>query len=220
MALSVIQAPNNYAQPSDTTIVLTMSATASGSLIVVVGGEQGTTSSVTQISDNQGNIYTLFSEIQEQSGTQFGLATAGYCANATAGVTAITVHYSTATFERLVCAWEIGGAALASPDDGSLGLSQQISVNPTGPSVTTTNANDILLGFLGSENTISDGTGGGFISDGINNSSSLITFAYNHQIVSATGTYTPGWTESNTHYMAGTPAVVPGKILFKNENYA
>lgn len=127
-----------------------------------------------------------------------------------AGTTSVTVTYNSTYTETSIFIAELGGLATSSALDASVGMVQasNSTTQPTG-SVTTTNANDVIFGIVGSlslsANTL--GTGYTLLGNSIYNTTSNTQIWIEYQVVSATGTYNPGVTTGDVYSALGTMAV-------------
>ncbi len=142
---------------------------------------------------------------------------AGLISNATAGTTSVTFtngssNYLTATCEVV----EVSGLVLTSAQDVSpIGITNTGSygtgsaTNRTG-AITTSNSNDVIIGFVATSSgtvTFTAGTGYTLIPKGTYSGGSL-DFAFEYMNTSAAGTYNPGMTWSPIgYYTPGTAAL-------------
>jgi type II secretory pathway component HofQ len=170
---------------------------ASGSSFLAVIRAYG---SPTGVTDSKGNTYVLVFSTQNTTDTDW---LAVYMAtNGTGGAThRITASFGAGLNPVILGLIEITGGATSSITDTSATAFDQAS--PFGQSITTANANDLILGFFGSNGaatTVTYTAGSGFTmlaagtfvtgTDGL-------SVGVSTQVVSATGTYNPAFTVSS-----------------------
>lgn len=189
------------ATASGTTAVTTGVTTTSGSTIVLFahwGSEV-----FSSIADSKGNTWTIIGAELNASSHK---SRAYYCANVTGGAShTFTLTLSTSGAPTIYMC-EFTGAATTSPIDQS-GSGNDTSSPYTTTGLTTTQANEALITFAGGNSGSNpathaeSGLGSSTIQENITNGSSFWTGAIATKIVSATGTYTPSWTESGASSM-------------------
>lgn len=197
MAIALV-ANNAFSGASATSVTLSGVTFGSGRCVVLVCHiKAGSTSNVTAVTDSGGNTWTIGpSGFQSGSNSRCAIA---YCLNTTAALSSgtITVTLSAAvTSTYSLSEWTgVDSSAI----DTSATLGQAATTTPAACNVTTTNANDLIIGGIsyGSATapTLNTGSGGssGFTAlTEVAGSTFYGGSAY--RIVSATGTYGPTWT--------------------------
>lgn len=165
-----------------------------GNLVVVMIAIDGAIGTVT---DNQsGNTYTAAQE------TSSGLHVAVWRAPNVNATGTFTVTVTGGNAKTVVIA-ECGSAATVSPGDGGNGTTGSDATAETG-NITTTNADDILIGLVGTDqgntDAITPDTGAGWATvreeeDG----GSFFAASGASRIVAATSTYAHVWTLAGAH---------------------
>ncbi len=185
--ITFVQVNSATPQSPQTTVTVPFTAAqTAGNLNVVVVGWNDSTAAVSTIMDTKGNVYTpaVGPTVQTGVATQ-SIYFAKNIAAATANGNSVTVTFTTgANFPDIRIA-EYSGLDTASPLDVSLGAQGNSATTSSG-AVTTTNANDLLIGA----NLIQTGTtgaGSGFTSRIITPQDADIL---EDRIVTATGSYT------------------------------
>jgi len=178
--------------PSATVSVTYAGPQAAGDLNVVVVGWNDSTTTVSSVTDTIGNVYTP----AVGPTTISGVATQSiyYAKNivaATAGANAVKVTYSAAAAYPDIRILEYGGADPNTPVD-VVSASTGNSASSTSASVTTTNANDLLLGANMVQSTTT-AAGSGFTSRMITSPDGDIA---EDRMVTATGSYSASATVS------------------------
>jgi hypothetical protein len=178
--------------PSATVSVTYAGAQAAGDLNVVVVGWNDSTSTVSSVTDTNGNVYTP----AVGPTTISGLATqsiyyAKNIAAATAGANAVKVTYSAAAAYPDIRILEYSGADPNTPVD-VVSASTGNSASSTSAPVTTTNANDLLFGSNMVQSTTT-AAGSGFTSRKITSPDGDIA---EDRMVTTTGSYSASATVS------------------------
>jgi hypothetical protein len=191
---------------------------AAGNTIVVGFASRGaTTYNVPVVTDTAGNTYTLATNaVTYQHGRSYI-----YFArvnNALANGNKITITTSSVS-NRVAVASVFSGLLDANPLDKTLGYPTGTSTtaqgnNPTvGPTATTVQANELIIGVIGTEEATDAGVGtwqNGFTTGPQIKSSSATTYDWRvslgYQIVSATGQFTAAKTVANNPYWAASIA--------------
>ena len=192
MALAFVQVNQTWPTTSATTTALAYSSNVTaGSLLwcIVYWNNTGVTCTV---ADGVNGSWTGIGTATVGAG---GLASfigkMFYFPNAGAGATTVAATFSSAVTRRGIAIHEYSGADTSSPLDQSA----YVAVNSTGattPTITTTNANDVIVaGCLAG--TTTTGAAGGYTSRATPGAWS--GNETEDQIVSATGTYGPNFTE-------------------------
>lgn len=180
---------------------------ASGSIFVISYEHEDIAATVT-VGDNKGNTYTQVGGAEIHNTGDAALSGCWYCVNGSGG----TGHTATVTINSsarlLVEFTEITGAATSSAVDGTPAGAYDTSSPYTAPAVTTGNARDLLLAVLHGDSASNPATHDP--NQGATTGFSIIsateetngvanwTGAHAYLVVSSTGTYTSGWTESGS----------------------
>jgi len=178
---------------SGNTVSVTYSAVqAAGDLNVVVVGWNDSTSSVTSITDSRGNSYLVAAGPTTSAGNATQLIYyAQNIAAAAAGANTVTVTFNTTVNFPDVRVLEYSGITPSSALDVSVGASG-VGTNLSSGAATTTHANDLLVG--------ANYIGASFAAVGTGYTARVITTPDNDlvedQVVSATGSYSAGSTQS------------------------
>lgn len=199
IAVGAVVTPENIAASNGTPVSTSGSATtsASGSSFLIALRSFGDV--YTTVTDNKSNTFTLQRKIQNTGDGDW--LHIYLCSNGTGGAghkPTLTVSSSLNVVYGLI---ELTGGAASILDAVSTGAFD--SSSPFGDSVTSTNANDLILGFYGNNaaaGTIIFTPGAGFatvtaaqFTDG----TSSLTLGVASQVVSSTGTYNPAFTVSS-----------------------
>lgn len=145
--IAFVQTAYATPQTSKSSVAVTFGkAQVAGNLNVIVVGWNDSTATITSVTDTRGNAYQLAAAPTVMSGH---LSQAIYYAagipGATAGSNTVTVNFSAAAVFVDVRIAEYSGIATASPLDGSAGAFGSSTISAS-PSITTSNANDLLIG--------------------------------------------------------------------------
>jgi fibronectin type 3 domain-containing protein len=163
-ASTITYVQGNYSTPQapQTTVAVPFTAAqTAGDLNVVVVGWNDTTASVSAVTDNSGNVYTLavgptaFSGYLSQS-----IYYAKSIVSAAAGANAVTVTFSTAATSPDIRILEYRGASPSNPVDVVAAASGSSTTSSSG-SATTTSTTDLIFGANMVE-TSTTGAGSGF----------------------------------------------------------
>jgi hypothetical protein len=187
---------------------LTVSTAASGSTFVVIAYISGSGNGVgATVTDSKGNTYTASIVGPVQTGNTFFWI---FTSQNAVGGSGMTVEFVPLSGGNLVMQFiEITGAATASIDQtsaagGSPGAA--VSTMPA-PAVTTTSANELVLGIVVTQGSAADtvtATTGTRIRQDLD-STNFLSIASSFQITSSTGTFTPSFNGSViAFYGAGT----------------
>jgi hypothetical protein len=164
-SITFVQANSATPQtPQATVAVPFQAAQTSGNLNVVVVGWNDSTAAVSSVKDSTGNLYALAAPPVVQSGTA---TQAIYYAKNIAAATAntVTVTFNVAALYPDIRIAEYSGLDTVSPLDVSVGAQGNTATSNSG-TITTTNANDLLVGAnLVQSTTVAPGAG--FTSRGI-----------------------------------------------------
>src|SRR6202521_736640 len=160
--IAFVQSNSATPQSPQTTVAITYTAAQTlGNLNVVVVGWNDSTATVSSVGDSRGNTYALAGVpvVQSATGSQ-AIYYAKNIAAAAAGANTVTVTFSVAARYPDIRIAEYSGLDTVNPLDVSTGAQgTTTSISNSGP-VTTTNANDLLVGAnLVQSTTIGAGTG-------------------------------------------------------------
>jgi RHS repeat-associated protein len=143
-----------------TSCAASMTGTNAGDLIVL-GLFVGNSTSVSSVTDTQGNTYTLIDSSPWSSHNY--VERLYYAKNIQGGADTITVALSGSEYMELH-AYDYSGLDPSSPLDVSATPQTGTSVTTgTSGTLTTTNANDLLFAFFHSDNDVTNTAGAGFI---------------------------------------------------------
>ena len=186
-AIAFVQANSATPQTPQTSVSVTYtSAQAAGDTNVVAIGWADATSSVTSVTDTNGNLYALALAPTQQTGVQsLAIYFASNVVAAAANSNTVTVTFNAAAPYPDVRILEYSGLDTVSPLDGTAGASGTGTTSSAGP-VTTTNANDLLFA-ANYVSMLTNGAGAGFTARVITNPDADIA---EDQVVSAAGTHT------------------------------
>jgi flagellin-like protein len=123
-----------------------------------------------------------------------------YAVKAASGQTAITITWSSGTNGAAV-AFGISGADNSSIFDGSA-ITSTGNGSPASASKTTTNTNDFIIGAVAIDNTPSVTVGSGYTIILTQASTTARETSTQYRIVSATGTYSPSYSNLSGNYWA------------------
>ncbi|MEZ0391325.1 MAG: hypothetical protein ACAH59_03855 [Pseudobdellovibrionaceae bacterium] len=184
---------NSY-DTSDTTISTAFtSPQTAGNLIIAQVGFDHSTATVTSISDTRGNTYTLASGPIRGTGTTQYIYYAKNIVAATAGQNIVTANISGSAVRLHLNIMEYKGLDPVSPVD-QIASATGFSTTISGGAVTTTYANELILGFQmtlnGGAATVSMASGYKHVVTGGN----IPSVSVIEKVVSSTGTYTPSTT--------------------------
>jgi hypothetical protein len=193
--------PQNF--PSAT---CTIPATGAGHLIVVgfqIGGGANTATTVSGITDNVGNSYAEAGAALSIDTAAGSVADIWYAKASIAGATKLTVTPSLAVTNGGVVVWEISGIDTTAPLDRTATLSNQPSSGtPSGASVTTTAASEVVISLATVAGNITGiASGNTFVGD-----SALKGNGWAHLVTSAVGSYAAKWNESPAGTFASSTA--------------
>lgn len=171
-----------------------MQAQTAGNMNVLVATWEGTTGTVSSISDTRGNTYTLASgPIRSTGATQYVY----YAKNIAAGTNTITVNVST-TLAMQLTAIEYAGLSTTSPFD-QVASATGSGTAPDSGSVTTNYANELILGifkvpYSASYQRVKSASGFSPVAFDVRVPASFVQ----EKIVSSTGTYNATATYNNS----------------------
>ena len=184
--ISFVQMNSSDPQISASSVTVTFSqAQVAGDLNVIVVGWNDATAQVTSVLDTKGNSYVpaVGPTIQSGTATQVIYYATGI-APAVAGANSVTITFNTAAAYPDIRIAEYSGISQTSPVD-VFSAAQGSGATSSSGSVTTTNANDLLVGANLVQHTTT-GAGSGFTARVITSPDSDIL---EDSIVATTGTY-------------------------------
>lgn len=198
MAYGIAQTQTANITTAATSGSIAVSTTTTGNLgILIIATNTGgiTYSSVTDGT----NTYTLVGNVNSQA--------CYYCANIT-GVTSPTISFnSSSSVKYSIIFREYTGVQTSSPLDKSTQQSQSGTSFTSGASAATTNATDLVIGWMGVEaaGTITIGSGYSNLAT-ISNTGNSMAVAIEDKSVSSTGTQTATFTNPSAFGCAGVIA--------------
>ncbi len=142
-----------------TSCAVSLTSTNAGDLIVL-GLFVLDSTSVSSVTDTQGNTYTLIGSPQTWSPYHF-VERLYYAKNIKGGANTTTVALSGSKYME-VRLYDYSGLDSSSPLDASATPQTGTSVTGTSGTLTTSNANDLLFGFFHSDNKVTNTAGAGF----------------------------------------------------------
>ena len=185
-SISLIQINSATPQSSQSTVTVKFTvAQLAGDLNVVVVGWNDSTATVSSVTDTLGNVYARAVGPTVQSGT--ATQSIYYAKNivaAAANANTVTIRFSASAAFPDICIAEYSGLDTGNPLDVSVGASGSSASSSSG-SVTTTYANDLLIG-ANVVQTSTTGAGAGYTSRLITNPDGDI---FEDRVVTATGSY-------------------------------
>src|SRR5216684_2047439 len=183
--IAFMQSNSATPQTPQTSVTITYTAAqTAGDLNVVVVGWNDTTAKVSSVVDSKGNTYALAAAPVVQTGvaTQ-AIYYAKNIVSAAAGANTVTVTFSVAANFADIRIAEYSGIDPVNPLDVSAGAQGNTATSNSG-SVTTANANDLLVGAnLVQSSTVSAGSG--YTSRGITGDGDILE----DRVVTVTGSY-------------------------------
>ena len=207
---------------SGTTLATTTTSGVAVNQAVIVSIAMDPSTATVSVSDTGGNTYTSDKDVTNGTGAR-GVRTLVFSARITTALASgatITVTFSSAVVGKAFSAYSVGGLAVASMRDQTAASSPgPASTTPSsGATPTTTQANELVFGAIGVEETSTTATtlttpGSGFTAlTGAGTASSTgVRILPEYAIVSATGPYTASGTLSQSR--SNATAVVTYKVL-------
>src|SRR2546425_108348 len=188
LAAPIVFVQSNSATPQSPQTTVTVTYTAAqtlGNLNVVVVGWNDSTSTVSSVTDLLGNAYVLAAGPIVQSGTASqAIYYAKNISAAAAGANSVIVTFSLAASFPDIRIAEYSGLDTVNPLDVSAGTQGTTTSTSNSGSVTTSGANDLLVGANLVQSTTT-GAGAGYTSRGITGDGDILE----DRVVSATGSY-------------------------------
>jgi hypothetical protein len=191
--MALVQAVASDQGSSGGVFSTTISASASGSAIIVALLSAGGFSAAPTVTDNKSNTYTKV--VSDENNANVSECAIFVCPNAIAGVTSVTVNNG-GKLTVFVCE-ESSLVTSGVVDKSAIAVSQAFTTTPTTANVTTTSANEVAYSFVCYGNgtvTFSAGTGytavsGTGITSGQHNNTVIGTSAFlERQVLSSTST--------------------------------
>jgi hypothetical protein len=185
--IAFVQSNSSDPQTPQTTITVKYNATqGAGDLNVIAIGWNDSNVSVSAVTDTSGNAYTpaLATTVQSGVGSQI-IYYAPNIAGATAGTNTVSVTFTGPAVFPDIRILEYSGIAVTSPVDVTTASSGNSTSSSSG-AVTTTNANDLIIG-ANLVQTATTGAGSGYTSRMITSPDADIV---EDRVVTATGSYT------------------------------
>ncbi|PYX11846.1 MAG: hypothetical protein DMG84_23065 [Acidobacteria bacterium] len=186
-SISFVQQNSSNPQTPQTTVTVPFPlAQTSGNLNIVVVGWNDSTATVASVNDTSGNIYSPALIPTVQSGTaSLVIYYAKNIAGAAAGVNSVTVTFAPAANFPDIRIAEYSGLDPVNPLDVAAGALGSAATSSSG-AVTTTNANDLLVG-ANLVQTLTTGPGSGYTNRVITSPDGDIL---EDRVVTTTGSYT------------------------------
>ncbi len=172
-------------QATQTPVIVTYTGVqAAGDLNVVIVSWNDSAATISSVTDSVGNTYAVAAApIVQASTASQAIYYAQNIAAAAAGANTVTVNFNVAARHPDIRIAEYSGVDPLNALDSSASAQGNTATSDSGP-VTTTNANDILIGANVVQST-STGPGTGYTSRGITADGDILE----DQVVSATGSY-------------------------------
>jgi hypothetical protein len=184
--IAFVQSNSATPQSPQTTVTVTYTAAQTlGNLNIVVVGWNDSTATVSTVTDSRGNAYAVAAAPVVQSGTASqAIYYAKNISPAAAAANTVTVTFSVAAAFADIRIAEYSGLDTVNPLDGSFGAQgSTTSISDSGP-VTTTSANDLLVGANLVQSTTT-GAGAGYTNRTITQDGDILE----DRIVTVTGSY-------------------------------
>jgi Calcineurin-like phosphoesterase len=193
--------------PSGTTISVPITSTAGDTLVASVAIQAGATASVTSVTDSAGNVWTKGPVgLLSGSSTRVEL----WYRTGAAAVSGVTVTLSTAKAASANVA-EFSGVAAASALDAAAGnAGTASSTTAATPAITTTNANDVVVGAINYPGSATSTLATPGFSALTPFSVSTVNGRAAYRIVSAPGTWSASWTLSAAANSGGAILALKG----------
>jgi chitodextrinase len=147
---------SNWVTPSTSqtsvSVTFTGAQTAGNLNVVAIGWEDSTTHQIQSVTDTKGNVYTVAASKMVAGNDSLAIYYAKNIVSAPAGANTVTVTFNGSTAFPDIRIVEYSGLDTANPLDVSVGAGGSGSLLNSG-SVTTTNANDLLIAANSIEHT-------------------------------------------------------------------
>lgn len=209
LAAPVSRATNQINITGQTSITATVGATgvAQNSLLVVTLGFGNTASPTLAVADSKGNTYQLDKSQHDATNGTNAVIYSALAATALVQNDTVTVTATVTTINfPIMDVYEVTGAATTSWLDGTPAGATGTSTSPSSGNVTTSNADDLIMGvmfFSGGATTL---TAGSNLTVLVNRQPGTKSYATEYRIVSATGSYPANGTISNDSWSAAAAA--------------
>jgi hypothetical protein len=179
--------------PTSFPAACTIPSTGAGQLLVIgwTGG-QGSNAVVTSITDDAGNTYTEAGAAKATVSSEGLTSDIWYAADISAGATSITITASPQGSQGAAVIWEFSGASTSPLDQTAVLDSQPASTAPSGASVTTTAAHEVVVSIAPSRYEIT----GIHAGDNFTEDSSIAGNGWAHRITTSSGGRHAEWTET------------------------
>lgn len=200
MAVSRVQVKTNSGQAVTSLATTFTSATTTGNTILVVISDYNDAHTPSTVTDNKGNTYNHDLNYQG-SGTGPGSVHVYSASNITGGAShAVTVSTGGGAWYFVVTIIELSGVQTTTPlDQQSVAQTPVTGSNYSSPSVTTTSANEYLLGISHMRNVSTTPTQSGtWTSVGTSSDGSFHQQFLQEKVVSSTGSYVADGTFTGT----------------------
>ncbi len=179
-------------------VVTTTAAVADGDDIILALSTDPNSSLVVSVADTAGNNYSQVGSTVINSGNLRTYLFAAYDVNALSSGSSITITASPAVTARAAVVALFRGLADVSPFDQTMSATGSSTAPASGASPTTTQADELLIGVVGTEGPVGDSAGtwdNSFTAGPRQGTTSAtadanITVSMGYRIVSATGAYT------------------------------
>jgi hypothetical protein len=204
--------PNTVSGPITFIQQKTATYSSAASVMVNMNAAPGAGSALVLYSDNDSVGVTSVSGggvswVHGSSGGSHSVIDIWYGLNSSGSGTAITVSYANATGAGGVNVSEFSGVATSNALDIAPASTSGVSTTPTTPTAVTTNANDLILAGA-ADISVAATTGGptnSFIA--LSEAADINKIVPAYRIVTATGSYSTSWTESNDGWDAAIVAL-------------
>jgi hypothetical protein len=185
----------------------TLNGTVAGNMIIVVAWIRGATAGALSVSDGTNGSYTNAIACQNPSQT-VNKAAVFYFINGAGGNLTITTSYSGTYGHASATAYEYSSTTTITFDLGTCTASPGSTSSPTSDSITTTGANDLLIGGMMDNNASGSGCGAGWGHCGGNTDQNNVVGRSEDKLNQATGSYSAAFTltSSQSDWTAGIAA--------------
>lgn len=164
-AITVVHTATTHNAGASVNVVNITSSTSGNLLAAICVGNKigGGQPAISTIIDSASQNWVAATAAKSSETTRFYTTEIWLFKNTTSGVTSVTATWSAAQSDTDCWVLEIAGASTTSPQDGNgQVLSNQTTANPNIPNITTTNANDILIGGGQEQHGMSGGGNNGW----------------------------------------------------------
>jgi hypothetical protein len=186
------------------TTACTIPATGVGNLIVVgfqMPGGTSASTTVSRVTDNAGNAYAEAGAARSIDTGAQTVVDIWYAKNSVSGATSLTITPSSTVSNAGAVIWEFSGVDPSAPLDKTAILnSQTASSTPSGASVTTTSASEVIISLAEVANTVT----GIYSGNAFTNDSVLMSNGWAHLITTSAGSYAAKWNQSSSGTFASS----------------